>query len=147
MASGLRTSARAITDHEPTHAKAGIVQLRAAQARSADLVAARAEARKVATRTVRGRRRTSLLREVDRGLESIDLLVAESMALAEHVRRLTEQRGPRLPWWLAVSLGELAAGADAVANHCGDPSAAATGDQPGLTAADAALTQEDRTPT
>ncbi|WP_319461958.1 FUSC family protein [Micromonospora sp. RTP1Z1] len=115
-ADALRTGAEALRRGSVAQARDACEHARDAHARLGELSGARAAARRVTGRTVRGRRRVARLRRADRPLDDVDVLVAAVLLLCDDVQtRLVRAGSPAsdpLParlTGLADGVAELAA--------------------------------------
>ncbi|WP_446218564.1 hypothetical protein [Micromonospora sp. IBHARD004] len=109
-ADALRTAAEALRRGSVAQARAACEQARDAHARLGELAGARAAARRVTGRTVRGSRRLARLRRADRPLDDVDVLVAAVLLLCDDVQtRLARAASPATDP-LPARLTELADG-------------------------------------
>lgn len=94
-ADALRTAAGSLRLGSVAQARDACEHARDAHARLGELSGARAAARRVAGRTVRGRRRVARLRRADRPLDDVDVLVAAVLLLCDDVQdRLARAAAP-----------------------------------------------------
>ena len=123
LAEGLRGSARALSSGDAAEAEAALESLREGGARTlSDLDAARGTGRKVARRTLHGRRQRGDFARLDACLAETDLLGASVLFLARAVYRLLDERGSA-PERLAPAVRELARAVEALSEAPKSPDA------------------------
>ena len=121
LAEGLRSSARALDAGNAAAARDALERLREEERNTmSDLSAARQTSRKVARRTLRGRREARRLDHLDESAGTLDLLAGSVLLLSRTSCQILEERAG-VPSWLVGSLRALARALDALAESPDSP--------------------------